>query len=407
MAAPDYYQTLGVSEYATTQKIKAAFRKLALQYHPDKNPGNEEAISRFTRIQKAYEVLSDPERRGRYDKSRAYRLTRLASSFSFRPVYDPGKIRLSVNKRVALLEELIPVTIRIFVPGKDFRLKGVHQFEIAEGPNVNTFSTGENNAPLLIINYLLKPKGIGYFEIGPASFISNGNKYLSDSVHVKVNCPPSQITYRPATRFEKIQSTLVLILIVTYTILIGYNLYKYDILPRIKDSPYPQAEYSEGASIADYLNDARLTTGLSPYDEYFGAGIKDPVSLNQIRFINGNFHEAIVCLTDTESGTTIRNNYIQAGHQYTMANIPDGNYYLKVFFGNDWNPEKRILNNRIKGAFNRNMRFESFHQEINILNMAQIRLGDTLNYKIYNITLYPVSGGTTKSIISDEKIFFN
>ncbi len=68
MEYKDYYKILGVERKADEKAIKRAFRKLAVQYHPDKNPGDSRAEERFKEINEAYEVLGDPAKRARYDQ---------------------------------------------------------------------------------------------------------------------------------------------------------------------------------------------------------------------------------------------------------------------------------------------------------------------------------------------------
>lgn len=64
----DYYEVLGLQKGASESEIKSAFRKMAMKYHPDKNPGNKEAEEKFKEINEAYSILSDPDKKNKYDR---------------------------------------------------------------------------------------------------------------------------------------------------------------------------------------------------------------------------------------------------------------------------------------------------------------------------------------------------
>ena len=68
MAKRDYYEVLGLSRTAAADEIKKAYRKLAIKFHPDKNPDNKEAEEKFKEAAEAYEVLSSAEKKQRYDQ---------------------------------------------------------------------------------------------------------------------------------------------------------------------------------------------------------------------------------------------------------------------------------------------------------------------------------------------------
>ncbi len=64
----DLYETLGVQKNADEKELKSAFRKLAMKYHPDRNPGDQESEKSFKEINEAYETLKDPQKRAAYDR---------------------------------------------------------------------------------------------------------------------------------------------------------------------------------------------------------------------------------------------------------------------------------------------------------------------------------------------------
>src|SRR3954466_12441436 len=68
MAKRDYYEVLGIERTVTVEEIKKSYRKLAVKFHPDKNPGDKTAEEKFKELSEAYEILSDPQKRALYDQ---------------------------------------------------------------------------------------------------------------------------------------------------------------------------------------------------------------------------------------------------------------------------------------------------------------------------------------------------
>src|SRR5271165_6535262 len=85
MAAQTPYEILGVKPAATAEEMRKAYRKLAKQLHPDLNPGKPEAEARFKSVSAAYDLLSDPEKRGRYDRGEIDESGAERPRYSYRP----------------------------------------------------------------------------------------------------------------------------------------------------------------------------------------------------------------------------------------------------------------------------------------------------------------------------------
>ncbi len=165
----------------------------------------------------------------------------------------------------------------------------------------------------------------------------------------------------------------------------------------------PREQESEAIQESKWKGN-KLNNGDSPYNEYFGKGIYDYNSECYLIFKNGYSTDAIVCLENTATGRTIRNEYIQAGTDYKMTNIPEGIYKVKSFSGNDWNPEKTLNHGQIIGAFDTDLSFSTSDKPSDLIQMSITKTGDGISYSTGEITLYRVSHGNMqqRNINSDE-----
>lgn len=151
---------------------------------------------------------------------------------------------------------------------------------------------------------------------------------------------------------------------------------------------------------SDKYSGNKLNNGDSPLDNCFGKGRYGGKAY--LVFDNSNSTDAIVCLVNQYDGKTIRNEYIRAGDEFKMTQIPSGNYYLKVCYGNDWNPEKENFCGT-NGAFQRNVHYsksDNFGDTIEIENSAY-------SFTTGSITLYAVQNGNMSSENINESTFFN
>ncbi len=141
----------------------------------------------------------------------------------------------------------------------------------------------------------------------------------------------------------------------------------------------------------------QLKDGASPLDGCFGKGIYSGNATLTID--NGGSSDAIVCLYSVDEGRTIRNEYVRKNSSFTMSNITQGTYKIRVFYGNDWNP---TLTNSCgtKGNFESDVHFSEF-------DGTEYFEDSERGYTTATITLYTVAGGNASSSSIDQSTFFN
>lgn len=133
MSDKNYYDILGVSENATQEEIKKAYRKLALKFHPDKSGGSKEYEEKFKKISEAYDVLGDPEKRKRYDNSPSGNFNNFESQFNFNNFtaedifsslfgvrnFEDMNLDIIYNLRVSLKEAMLGHSIKLELPERE------------------------------------------------------------------------------------------------------------------------------------------------------------------------------------------------------------------------------------------------------------------------------------------------
>ncbi|HTI60108.1 hypothetical protein [Mucilaginibacter sp.] len=143
-----------------------------------------------------------------------------------------------------------------------------------------------------------------------------------------------------------------------------------------------------------------LHTGATPYNNCFGIGGWNGNSW--IKFTNDNTVDAIVCLVDSLTGSTIRNNYIRAGRVFKMKQVPPGTYYVKTYSGLDWDPEMKN-GCGFNGGFEK---YPTFNTSIGVYNAIPIT-DDGFQYSTYQINLSKIINNTSSIQYSEMAFFFN
>lgn len=387
----NFYQILGVPIDATNEEIRIAYRKLATKFHPDKNFGDKYFEDRFKEIQVAYDTLSNQYLRSEYNRKlfdffqkatlnnneqpNSY-TTQNSNASKTKNSKENNKIKKNtlviikeffssksnifwiiilvlpviayfINSWLGVISTVgIYFCILIFLATLDDKQKSLSSYLI-----------GFIGAPILFIYIILQT--FNFFFEDKSTIKDLADTYSVDSAAAQID---SIATVFP-TDYSNVDSTT-----------------------KIVDTQEPITYKS-------------LENGNSPLTSCFGSGLFAGEAY--IVFKNSNETDAIVCLVNYSTTKTIRNEYIKAGTDYKMRKIPTGKYFLKVYYGNDWNSEK-INFCGSKGGFNFD---ESFSKSDEIGDLIEIE-NTSNSYTTGTITLYKVANGNMHSEQINESEFF-
>ena len=325
MAEKNYYIILEVKSTATFDEIKSAYRILAKKYHPDKNIGNKAAEEYFKEVQQAYTVLSNPEKRKKYDLKVSYgsRTQPQQKSNSGGPQYTGNAYQFAQQQA---------------------QYKQKQTFAQTKNHSSTEKVTEKENWQILV-------------SVGIAMVLL----YFIISYSTEKTTP--QLTTSLAK--ERIE--------------------KKNVEATTENTERPIVNYD------------------SPYTSIFGEDIYDIQSKSSIVFFNESQSEAIVCLVEKSApNKTIRNLYMTSETEIKMNQIPNGEYFLKIYYGNDWSPQKTFLKQEIKGGFMKEYGFIKLNDESDALIMKKEKRGALDSYSAYEIKIDPNNSQYVKRITAES-----
>lgn len=461
----DYYYVLGVSRNASQAEIKTAYRKLSKKFHPDLNGGDKFFEDRFKEIQIAYETLTDLSKKSRYDSllnNNTYSRTQQSYSQNTysksppRPEQKEKKEYKNPNPKSTnnhpsskifaylFLGFIGVLSISIFFGEKSKSSKNRNTIEQNEKPSTNfipvkTIEPKEFSKPSIsdinkkwlygelfgtIKQFDINENWTMNLKVKKGSDIFGSEIQSFKIDYPSLNCggdwtiiseSDNKVEFREKIKYgndicgnsgkavvEKKNGEIIF----SYYFPDDNTLNAQGILshskPKWVNGKLTRSNSTKNtnnvASNNNYIGN-QLQNGASPLDKCFGKGIYSGQAY--LIFKNSNRTDAIVCLVRQYDKKTIRNEYIRAGADFKMSRIPSGNYFIKVYYGNDWNPEKLNFCN-INGAFENNVHFS---KSDNIGDIIRIE-NSSYSYTTGSITLYTVENGNMSSENINESEFF-
>ncbi len=417
MSLKNYYIVLAVPPTASTEDIKKAFRRLAFQYHPDKNPGNAAAEEKFKELQEAYEVLSNPVKRRSYDYSfrnresgsgsnfrksgwRYEERQKVSPEFIYKVVFEfrkkVGRTHHDKIPEMRILQQLLKLLDNQFM----------NLLVEARERSVNHAIVKEI---LLLCRYLSAKES--------AQVCNRLQKLAVDDAELSQTIK----TFLHKKKRKELRQALIIggsILIMV--IFSGYSYFSFKAQKRREAQrsaiyqilfyvPEPTSVVSDSAMLArKAMHDDSLYIGLPWRAVRYETGATPPCDkispvfdnniTNKLEINVGNQIDAVIKLVKQGTDTCIRMVYIRSGEKFIMTNIPEGKYFLDMVYGREWKEQE--FNGNCHGSFFVNAHAEKGKEVMDFTRVVSGRkkTAGGFVYPTYRVTLDPPndSGASVK-----------
>lgn len=399
----DYYKILEVTLNATTEDIKKSYRRLALQYHPDKNFGKEGFEIKFKEIVEAYQILSNAEKRKEYD----YNHKKSQYTYTNDNGRQKNEYQAKQTREPLMPEDLLQILKEIRNKVSKVNIKQLNQRNLYD--TINELLTEKNIDFLLQFEGTISTKRVIQEVLLCCKFLGYEKHPIQDFIYIKIlKSKLIRLANKDREALKKIHSFiryqrfsgywdshkgitivagLILLLIIislfddnnsTYKGNIESNrpqsgeLYSNDssVLNHLNSTPYsshkktvvPKEDYSTWAKI-------NLVNGSSP--DCYNFKTKYDMSIeNELKVYVSANTDAVIKLFNINSRECIRYVYIRSGTTYNIKNILQGKYYTKIAYGSDW--REKIVDGRCIGKFIHNALYKKGE---NILDFKKIYVG--------------------------------
>lgn len=428
----DYYKILEVSQFSKITDIKKSYRKLAMKYHPDKNPGDITAESKFKEIAEAYQVLSNSELKKKYDAEyNNSQFGKTESSTSQNTDSNNYQSRTSQLSPEEYLQQIISLRKQVISIGKN----RINHFSLFNSLN-EFLSTNSINTLIRLDNRLINRQIIdeictccNYLEFYETK------KIISKLIQIAGTDNDALLKIHSFTKrrkmYDKIERNIggyavlaVLLIIIIVVIFNSNSISEYNDSSKVIstrpqsgevfadnnksisidwNNKKPETNYSlkplkiqpikpsNSLPVEDYSswNKPDLKNGTSP-DCYNYTPVFDYSLDNSLEVKVGANTDVVIKLIDAKTNRCIRYVYIRQGTTFAIVNIPEGKYYTKIAYGSDW--RQKIINEKCIGKFLTNVLYKKGEE---ILDFYKVYKGKVIegdreytNYEIPSYSLF-------------------